>query len=787
MKRTVSILLFVILTLSLFVLASCTQDEPQDKSYRVMISYSEGARVTSENPVTVKEGEDAVFTVAFDEGYLYKSSAGAEYSPEDGTLTVRNIRRNTNVDLIAERADYDLNAKLVYVFKPDSELDSSSVPPGRNIKAGTSITLTAGDSSRLFTGWSVGAKIDRGGKVISFEREYTFTLTPSLAVGDVVTVYANYLDADTLIYDANGGTVNKGSYNLTKNDFYDFEIYYGSVSVTYGEEYLSYFECGSSFFDDGSFTREGYLLREYNTRPDGSGVSYSLGSKVPMLTDGEGTVLYCIWAECTPSTDFAFEEVTLRRPVSVERAPHWVERGVVITEYLGNADEVVIPEEIDGKTVTAIATGAFTNKSVRTLQLSRRMIRVEDGAFVGCSSLKRIYYPDGLYYMSDLALDEASYESFTDFFVNATLAPRFDSSDVGALSVKLSRMLAPTTDRRVVVISGSSSLQGLGSEYLEALLGEGYRVVNFGTTRTTHGAVYLEAMGALAREGDVIIYAPENSAYMFGESELYYKLFRDLEGMVNIYRLVDFSSYRGMFSSMTDLNQNYRYEKAPLRYESVSVHGELTVKNPTYVTPTTNKYGDFLKSVRKGLVDNYHDTYFITLNERVKSRFEGGIYDDTQIENKDYRDPDNVTWASVTDAYYADVMNMAIARAKASGAGVYFGFCPVDAEALVEGADALAWIQAYDRMIDDTYDFDGRIGSAYNYIFDHSYFYDCAFHPNDYGRTYRTYRLYVDLCEKLGIGSVKNLRDEGTDFEGCLFEDLEGNLPGIPWIPGEES
>ena len=51
--------------------------------------------------------------------------------------------------------------------------------------------------------------------------------------------------------------------------------------------------------------------------------------------------------------------------------------------------------------------------------------------------------------------------------------------------------------------------------------------------RTDYQSQDLEAMQGLAKEGDVILYAPENSSYMMGETELYYKTLRDIEGMNN--------------------------------------------------------------------------------------------------------------------------------------------------------------------------------------------------------------------------------------------------------------
>ena len=62
-------------------------------------------------------------------------------------------------------------------------------------------------------------------------------------------------------------------------------------------------------------------------------------------------------------------------------------------------------------------------------------------------------------------------------------------------------------------------------------------------------------------------------------------------------------------------------------------------------------------------------------------------------------------------------------------------------------------------------------------MYDHRYFYDCAFHLNDYGRTYRTYQMYVDICSVLGIDTPHGLYDCGNDFEGCVFESNSNGKP----------
>ena len=789
MKKHFTKLLSLALFVSLCAFLLCACSGGTTTKFNVAVGVPDGVIVKGDNPISVEKGGTATFEIVIPEGYVFKSCDGATYDQQTGILTVSNVISKMYLDFKIEKFTHDVSERFVYQFMPASSLDTSSVANGR-VASGTLITLNALDTTRAFVGWTIGASYASGGQVVSTSREYSVRISPENVTDGALIIYSNYVDSDTILYHANGGKINTSSENMTNKEFYSIKSTAQTVELTYGADYLSFMECASSFYDDGTFTREGYVLIEYNTKADGSGESYSLGSKVPMQSGDSLTELYCIWAKDSLHSDFTYESVHISYPFSKSAtAPHWVEDGIVITSYTGGDSTVVIPEKIDGKTVIAIATGAFENRTaMTTLVLNRRILKVADGAFVGCSKLETIYFSDGIYEMNNEALDESSYTSFKHLYVNATLAPRYVGCDTGALSVKLSRLLASADQNRIILIAGSSAYQGFGTEYMEALLEGEYRVINFGTTRTTNGIMYLEAMNALAHEGDVVIYAPENSSYMFGETELYWKTLRDLESMNNIYRYVDFSNYTNIFGSFTDFNKSYRYNEAggastPRRYEQISVNGSVNDPTGTYKNPTTNKYGDYLYSQRVGVSTRYNDAYFITMNERIKSKLEGAWNDtNNQHANKDYTDPSNETWCSFTDPYFADQMNRAIDLAKSSGAKVYFAFCPSDANALVEGADTYARLRAYDELIRSTYNFDGLVGMAENYVFDHSYFYDCAFHLNDTGRTYRTYRMYLDLADILGITDTNGYKSVGTDFDGCTFEDSDGT-PLTNWTP----
>jgi hypothetical protein len=201
-----------------------------------------------------------------------------------------------------------------------------------------------------------------------------------------------------------------------------------------------------------------------------------------------------------------------------------------------------------------------------------------------------------------------------------------------------------------------------------------------------------------------------------------------------------------------------------------------------------NEYGEYQLEKRAYYAPDmpagtFKDVYEITLNEYVKSIKEGAFstanpaLEDWQTSEK---------WCKFTDARYKDNMNRAIEAAKTSGARVYFSFCPVDADEICEEAFSgiEEWISAYDRLILDTYSFDGNLGTSGDYIFAHQYFYDNAFHPNDYGRVWRTYRMYRDLAELFGIENPRNFNSVGFDYEGCLFDPVVNGIPlyTVPWL-----
>ncbi|MBQ7011630.1 MAG: leucine-rich repeat protein [Clostridia bacterium] len=80
--------------------------------------------------------------------------------------------------------------------------------------------------------------------------------------------------------------------------------------------------------------------------------------------------------------------------------------GATITEYKGNAENVIIPEVLGGYPVTAIGKDAFREWGdwlVKTVVLPKTLKRIEDRAFYYCKKMDSIVLPEGLEYIGEYA------------------------------------------------------------------------------------------------------------------------------------------------------------------------------------------------------------------------------------------------------------------------------------------------------------------------------------------------------------------------------------------------
>ena len=598
--------------------------------------------------------------------------------------------------------------------------DGAAATNGAMYPQGTVLRVETRETSDLtFLGWTLGKTLAAGGEVLSTERSYTVRLTETQT-----KLFANFKSSyppqTTMVYHLNGGTSN------------------GQDTVEVVVD-TSYYTSPNTLYDGGGFTRDGYVLLEYNTKADGTGEAYSPGSKANPV-DGK-LDLYCIWAQA--STGFLVEKGVF---VYYKGDLYY---GAAITGYSGDDETLVIPETIDGQEVVSIKAGAIQNKNFTTLVLPRTLREIEDGAVTGCSSLKTLYMGDGVVSVTNAAFDAATYSNWTEFRLSATTGPRYAASYDGGYRIKWDRLMRGTASGKnmIVFVSGSSSFHGIATGYLEKLLGDEYFVVEYGTIRTTNNMVYMEAVSNFVGEGDIVVYAPENSIYQFGAPELTWKLFRDLEGCQNVWRYIDVKNYTNLFGAFREY-QNNRWSEAAGNY---SMH-----------TKNVDVYGDYHNEEHKKYCvgNNYHGYYTVTLNEMVNTT--ATVSSEISLSNPDQ-------WISFT-TYAADVRRI-LGKVTATGATVYFGFSPVNENALTSEAKTKERQAAYDRLVSETFGVE-TLGSCSDHLYRWQYMFKGSdgsdFHLNDYGRAINTYRTYEHLCEKLGLTPV-GMTAYGTSFSGCKF------------------
>lgn len=77
--------------------------------------------------------------------------------------------------------------------------------------------------------------------------------------------------------------------------------------------------------------------------------------------------------------------------------PNWVRQDIVITGYSGREKTVIIPEEIDGKPVTTIATGCFAgNNHIETVLIPDTVTQIGRAVFKNCRNLRSVRLPGGI-------------------------------------------------------------------------------------------------------------------------------------------------------------------------------------------------------------------------------------------------------------------------------------------------------------------------------------------------------------------------------------------------------
>jgi len=654
------LLLLTVLTAAALLLAGC--GEVLESSVTVMVAEGEGYTVVGENPRKVPAGESVSFQLELADGWMLITPDGT--ISETGTITVdRVLYPDTIVPDVRDWVHY-----CTFQLKDPTVrgVMTSTTAPGEVI-SGTVITVTAQPyEGYTFAGWTGENKK----VIVSKEAEYTFTLEKD------TILYPSYLSAAQaearantalLVYNANGG--------ICTLDNQEDGIYYEEVDV-------SQFKLPNCMGGLGQFKRDGYHLVEYNTKPDGTGDPYSLGSKIILdtgLVKKDTEILYCIWKKETDASAFTYTEKNGE---------------LTITGYKGDHTEVVIPTHIGGKPVTKLAAGAFTKSRFTLLSLPDTLITVEDGALNGCANLTTIYFPDSVINITDKAIQNCP--NWQHFYLNAVTPPRY-----GPGMLTKTEAVVTTQDRnRVVVLSGSSSLHGLDSEILSAALDDQYYVVNHGTNAGCTAAVYLDWFQHYMHEGDILVQAPEHSNEQLGSVAVSWKTYRELEMFYNVFRYLDAREYT-FFAGY----QEHQKTRQPMGATKYNIHRR-----------SYTEHGDIISSGKR-----------------------------LELNSPNYHGGSTFGYSTKTlNATFVKALNDRHDALRAKGVTVYMSFAPHNYNALAKPVHDPAYKEAYTQFFRDNFT-SPVISYLGDYTLKGEFMYDSDWHPNDEGRRMRSEQLGKDL------------------------------------------
>ena len=283
------------------------------------------------------------------------------------------------------------------------------------------------------------------------------------------------------------------------------------------------------------FARNGYTLLCWNTKADGTGIRVGLGSRIS-VPDGS-LDLYAQWVAWTDSTAFAYTG----------------EDTLTIIGYTGTADLLVIPEIIDGRTVTAIASGAFENCSAATVVLPKSIKTVESDAFRNCGMTRLVLF-DNIVSVGDDSFSNCI--NLETLYINAIESPYgYIYRRESCYADKVDLLINAQGQKKLVFYGGCSMWYNLdGASVLQAY-GQDYAVINMALNGTVNSLVQMQIMEHYLESGDIFLHTPEVSS---GQQLLTNVDMRDsdtplwcgLENNYDLFTLVDLRSLGGVFDSL---------------------------------------------------------------------------------------------------------------------------------------------------------------------------------------------------------------------------------------------
>ena len=324
---------------------------------------------------------------------------------------------------------------------------------------------------------------------------------------------------------------------------------------------------------------------------------------------------------------------------------------------------------------------------------------------------------------------------------------QYDETFLGELKDKHAR-LTSVENEKIVLIGGSNLAFGVDSALLEEYVG--MPVVNYGLYATIGTKAMLDMSRSYIREGDVVVICPETEKQTYS---LYYNalsMWQALDCDLSMLKDVGFSNLGKLMAVLPEFATEKRgFIRTSSKPSPSGIYAEASF----------NEYGDIaVDRPYNEMPANYDTSMPISLT--------------TDLLDKDF----------------IDYVNTYAAECRRRGAEVYFGFSPINADAVVSTDEEIA---AFYQALDEELNFP-LLSDVDDYILDSAYFYDTNFHLNSCGALQRTSLLADDLLRVLGMPEPMETPkydpperpadhftgNGGTDENAKFFiyEEIEGGL-----------
>ncbi len=286
------------------------------------------------------------------------------------------------------------------------------------------------------------------------------------------------------------------------------------------------------------------------------------------------------------------------------------------------------------------------------------------------------------------------------------LPVQYENTFLGELKYKTD-LLEETAGKRIIVIGGSGVAFGQDSRLMEEQLPD-YSVVNFGMYAALGSTVMLELAKDALREGDIVIFSPEQNeqtlSMYFGSEAMW----QAADGRFSLLHKLSYSELSQMVGTLPYFTaEKFRFFSQKLTIEPKGLYRKAAF----------NVYGDIQSAGREQNIM----TQGFDSNMPVS-------YDSNQISEE-----------------FVSFLNDFSAYCEQHKAFFYYRFCPVNQAAVTDDGSITAYAETLGKM------FDFKImGDPQSSIMEAGWFYDTNFHLNASGMLINTAALVDDIKNELG-------------------------------------